>query len=305
MQLWFSRGSEISIRDQLQTQVVLGILSGELTPGQRLPSTRQLARRFHLHPNTVSAGYRQLQQGKWVEFRKGSGVYVRRQDAALRPSALALDQLITNFFRSARKSGIPLAQVQSRLRHWLEMQPPDHYLLIEKDEALAHIIAAEIRQVVALPVTACRDDKVSVDQMLVGAIPVALAMSAPAVRESLPAHAELLVLELRSASNSLAAYLPAPPGSLIGVASGWPTFLKTARTMLIAAGFDPDCLVLRDSSQIHWQRGLKQCAVVISDTLTGQQLDGTCRVITFSLLADSSLKELREYQRFLQDPLGP
>ena len=60
MQLWFSRGSKISIRDQLQTQVILGILSGELGPGQRLPSTRELARRFHLHPNTVSAGYRQL-----------------------------------------------------------------------------------------------------------------------------------------------------------------------------------------------------------------------------------------------------
>jgi GntR family transcriptional regulator len=305
MQLWFSRGGEISIRDQLQTQVILGILSGELEPGQRLPSTRELARRFHLHPNTVSAGYRQLQQGKWVEFHKGSGVYVRRPDAARRPSALELDQLITDFFRSARKTGIPLAQVHGRLRHWLEMQPPDHYLLIEKDDALARIIAEEIRQVVNLPVTACAYDNVSVDKMLVGSIPVALAMSAPAVRETLAADAELLVLQLRSAGNSLAAYLPARSGSLIGVASGWPTFLKTARTLLIAAGFEPDCLVLRDTSQANWQRGLKQCAVVISDTLTGQRLDGTCRVITFSLLADSSLKELREYQRFIQDPLGP
>jgi DNA-binding transcriptional regulator YhcF (GntR family) len=79
MQLWFSRGSEISIREQLATQVVLGILSGELAPGQRLPSTRELARRFRLHPNTISAGYRQLERNKWVEFRKGSGIYVRTQ----------------------------------------------------------------------------------------------------------------------------------------------------------------------------------------------------------------------------------
>jgi GntR family transcriptional regulator len=60
MRLWFSRGSEISIRDQLATQIMLSILSGELTPGQRLPSTREFARRFHLHANTISAGYRQL-----------------------------------------------------------------------------------------------------------------------------------------------------------------------------------------------------------------------------------------------------
>jgi GntR family transcriptional regulator len=77
MQLWFSRQSDISIREQLATQIVLAIVSGELTPGQRLPSTRELARRFRLHPNTVSAGYKQLEKSNWLEFRKGSGVYVR------------------------------------------------------------------------------------------------------------------------------------------------------------------------------------------------------------------------------------
>ena len=74
MRLWFSRASEISIRDQLVTQIVLSILSGDLAPAQRLPSTRELARRFHLHPNTISAGYRQLAHQNWVEFRKGSGI---------------------------------------------------------------------------------------------------------------------------------------------------------------------------------------------------------------------------------------
>jgi GntR family transcriptional regulator len=53
MQLWFSRRSDVSLRDQLVTQIILGILGRELAPGERLPSTRQLARRFRLHPNTV------------------------------------------------------------------------------------------------------------------------------------------------------------------------------------------------------------------------------------------------------------
>src|SRR6516162_3100320 len=77
MQFWFARAGEVSIREQLVMQVILGILSDDLSPGQRLPSTRELARRFHLHPNTISAGYRQLERDKWVEFRHGSGVYVR------------------------------------------------------------------------------------------------------------------------------------------------------------------------------------------------------------------------------------
>ena len=70
MRLWFSRASEISIRDQLVTQIVLSILSGDLAPGQRLPSTRELARRFHLHPNTISAGYRQLAHQNWWNSAK-------------------------------------------------------------------------------------------------------------------------------------------------------------------------------------------------------------------------------------------
>ena len=145
MQLWFARGSEVIIREQLVTQVILGILSDDLAPGQRLPSTRELARRFRLHPNTVSAGYRQLERERWVEFRHGSGVYVRERKPELAPSsALALDQLIAKLFRSARKLGAPLSTVRSRLRQWLELQPPDHFLLIEPEEELRRIVAKEI-----------------------------------------------------------------------------------------------------------------------------------------------------------------
>ena len=87
MQLWFARGSEVTIREQLVTQVILGILSDDLAPGQRLPSTRELARRFRLHPNTVSAGYRQLERERWVEFRHGSGVYVRDEKIVFHSAA--------------------------------------------------------------------------------------------------------------------------------------------------------------------------------------------------------------------------
>ena len=77
MRLWLNRTGEVSLREQLITQVVLGILCKELLPGQRLPSTRELARRFGIHANTASAAYRELEHEGWLEFRHGSGVYVR------------------------------------------------------------------------------------------------------------------------------------------------------------------------------------------------------------------------------------
>src|SRR5215469_10599624 len=76
VRLWFSPESEVPIYRQLVTQVVLAILSGDLKPGERLPSTRELARRFRVHPNTISAGYRQLVREGWAEYRHGSGVFV-------------------------------------------------------------------------------------------------------------------------------------------------------------------------------------------------------------------------------------
>src|ERR1700752_1997774 len=159
MQLWFARGSEVSIREQLVTQVILGILGDDLAPGQRLPSTRDLARRFQLHPNTVSAGYRQLQRERWVEFRRGSGVYVRASKPEIQPTpALALDQMIAGLFRTARKLGVSLPQLRTRLRQWLELQPPDYFLLIEPDEQLRRILAAEISGAVNFPVKSCGID---------------------------------------------------------------------------------------------------------------------------------------------------
>ena len=77
MRLWLNHTGEVSLREQLVTQVTLAILCRELVPGERLPSTRELARRFNIHANTASAAYKQLEQEGWLEFRHGSGVFVR------------------------------------------------------------------------------------------------------------------------------------------------------------------------------------------------------------------------------------
>src|SRR5690349_4606011 len=102
MRLWISHTSDIPIREQLGTQIVLGIVSADLKPGARLPSTRELARRFRIHANTVSATYRDLEKAGWLELRRGSGVYIRSQSNGPLAAELSLDYLIGELFRSAR-----------------------------------------------------------------------------------------------------------------------------------------------------------------------------------------------------------
>jgi DNA-binding transcriptional regulator YhcF (GntR family) len=304
MQLWFARGSEVSIREQLATQVVVAILSDDLAPGQRLPSTRELARRFRLHANTVSAGYRQLERERWVEFRRGSGVYVRtnKPEAPL-SDGLALDQMIARLLASTRKLGIPLSDLRTRLRKWIELQPPDHFVLIEPDAELRQILVAEIKSVVNFSVVGCGFDDCA--KAAEGGIAVALPNRIAKVRELLPPGAELLTLQVRSVPASLGQWLPAPSGTLVGIASRWPEFLKIARAVLNAAGFHPDSLVFRDAREANWKRGLNQTAAVVCDSLTARQLPAGCRAIPFPVLSETSTADLRRCEEFVSQPLVP
>lgn len=287
------------------TQIVLGILSDDLSPGQRLPSTREMARRFRVHANTVSAAYRQLEEERWVEFRHGSGIYIRRTKPQVAlSSALTLDQLIASLFRSAREAGATLAAVRSRLKQWLALQPPDHFLLIEPDTELRQIVVAEIQQAVTLPVAAYGMEACGSPEKLAGAIAVVLPSKAEKVRKALPPGTECLALRLSSVTRSIAPWLPARFDALVGIASRWPDFLKSARTVLVAAGIDPDGLLLRDARQPGWEKGLQQTAAVVCDSYTAAKVPKPCRVIPFPLLAESSLAELRAYQEFVTRPLS-
>jgi DNA-binding transcriptional regulator YhcF (GntR family) len=304
MQLWFSRKSPVTLREQLVTQIILAILSDDLRPGQRLPSTRELARRFHLHPNTISSGYRQLQREHWLEFRKGSGVYVAesKPQGAQSPEH-ALDLLVTDLISSARLLGISMSAIRSRLRHWFELQPPDHFLLVEPDEELRRILTVEIAQAVALPVKSASPREAQHPEDRGGAMIVRLAHKEKPARAASPEAANEITLQVRSVPASLANWLPAPPGILIGVASSWPGFLKMARTMLVAAGLDPDTLIFRDARKSNWQRGLKETAAVVCDVATAAQLPSKPYVLQFPLIAEASLAELKRCEQFLRNPL--
>ena len=144
MRLWLSKNSEVPIREQLVTQIVLGIVSNDLKISERLPSTRDLARRYEIHANTVSAAYRELARRGWVEFRKGSGVYVRERADGKLEQQLALDQLVSRFFRNLREEGHTLADIQDAVRRAFSLQRPDRFVLLESDPELREILVAEI-----------------------------------------------------------------------------------------------------------------------------------------------------------------
>jgi GntR family transcriptional regulator len=278
---------------------VLGIVSWDLKPGQKLPSTRELARRFNIHSNTVSAAYRDLVERGWVELRKGSGIYVREHRSDHLPDAgLGLDQLINAFLQAAREHGYSLGEIQTRIKRLLELQPPDHFLVIESDKELREILVAEIKEATGFRVSGASPEACADASKLAGAQAVALyGQEGERVRAALPPGTNCLLLHSRSVPASMQGREPPPPDALVAVVSHWPEFLRWARTMLVAAGIDPTALSFRDARERGWHRGLRSSAFVITDALTATQLPKDCDVRVFRLIADSSLEELNQLVR--------
>lgn len=293
MRLWFSSSSEVPVYRQLVTQVTLAILSGELRPGDRLPSTRELARRFGLHPNTISAGYRELERTGWTEQRHGSGVYVRARKQAPTTAEQVLEERFGGFLRDMRELKIGDETIRRKLAEWAAAPRPERLVLVDPDSEAREILLEELKALVSVPVSACG---VEAGGRQNGSPAVYLCRPSQEnkVRAALWAGAELVVLPIRSANNWLAPWLPAPQGHLVGVVSRWPEFLSTARTMLIAAGLPAEALLFRDARDTDWRRGLSQAAIILCDTATAKlpELAGKKQVVVFPIVADSLKAEV-------------
>jgi DNA-binding transcriptional regulator YhcF (GntR family) len=308
MRLWLNRSADVPLREQLITQVMLAILTREVLPGQRLPSTRELARRFGIHPNTASAAYRQLEQEGWLELRHGSGVFVSstRPTEAINPDVapeLMVDQLILELAVRARKLGASDKLLRARLLRWLSFEPPARWLVIEPDPELCRIVTLEMEENLALPVSGCEPAHCASPEMLDRSIPVVLPSKAEAVRKLLPAGTDLTILQVQAITPALQAklqrYLPEHSTDLVGIASRWSQFQQLASIMVIAAGLAQENLLVRDATQPDWKRGLEATTGVICDVVVAQELPKRCFPIVFRLISDASLDQLRAMETAL------
>jgi len=304
MQIWLSKGSDVPLREQLTAQIKLAILSQDLKPGQKLPSTREIARRFKIHSNTVSAAYRELSESGWVDMRAGSGIYVRKFKSENTIEAqLDLDNLIVECLQVARRKGFSLADIQSRIRHWMRLQPPDHFLVIDPDPGLRAILIAEMKAATGFRVEGVGMDDCANPGVLVGAVPVALHVQAEIVTAALPPKMACLLIHTRSAPETLKDEKRPSRSDLITVVSHWPDFLRYAHSVLAAVKIDPDSLSFRNAAEKGWERGLRASSFVITDAATAARMPPGVRVRVFRVIADSSLSELRNYvERFLTRP---
>lgn len=110
--------SGIPFYRQIIDQVKTAIATGDLGPGYKLPTVRQLAVELSINPNTVSRAYTELELTGLVETQMGSGTFVShrevKQDDVERQRML--DQICQELLSRASSYGFTLDDIMKNLK---------------------------------------------------------------------------------------------------------------------------------------------------------------------------------------------
>ena len=108
----------VPVYRQVIDQVRGAIAGGQLTPGDQLPTVRQLAVDLAINPNTVVRAYRELELGGLLETHQGTGTFIsaqkiRRADAE---RGRQLAQIATDSVSRAGAAGFTVDELIEELR---------------------------------------------------------------------------------------------------------------------------------------------------------------------------------------------
>ena len=292
VKLWISKNSEVTVHEQLVTQIRLGIASRDLSPSEKLPSTREIARRFKIHQNTVSAAYRQLAGEGLVNFRMGSGVYVNDTGSGGEDS-ITVERLLGEFVSRAAVLGLTRDNIRAAVRKWLDADHVGEVLVVEPDKALREILVEEIRAAIGGAVSGISLENFKAERIAAQVRITALFDEKEKLNALLPPGISCLYLDVNSVPLTMAGSERPSRADLVAVVSAWRHFSVLAKLFLLAASIDPDALIIRSTDDENWREGLEAAALIVCDSHAATHFDGDERVRTFRLVADSSLEHLR------------
>ena len=113
--------SGVPVYRQIIDQILGGIASGALSPGDQLPTVRQLAVELTVNPNTVVRAYRELEIRGVLSTQQGVGTFittlpVNPGDAERQRQ---LDQLVGSLMARAGAAGFTADDIVGRIKEFL------------------------------------------------------------------------------------------------------------------------------------------------------------------------------------------
>lgn len=118
--------SPTPLYEQIASRIRVAVASGELDPGQSLPSVRQLATTLRINPATVVQAYRELETDGFVERRHGAGTFIRdvpsgrKRDERVRKA----EELVQRLLDDAARLGVNGSDLRAALDRHINRKRP-------------------------------------------------------------------------------------------------------------------------------------------------------------------------------------
>lgn len=120
--------SGVPMYRQIQDQILFGIASGQLTPGEQLPTVRALAVDLKVNPNTVIKAYSELERDGILTTEQGTGTFIAasaRPPIATDERETKLTGLCVEFMAQAARYGFSAKETITVLHKLLEGKTND------------------------------------------------------------------------------------------------------------------------------------------------------------------------------------
>jgi DNA-binding transcriptional regulator YhcF (GntR family) len=291
MKISLSKTSEVPLRQQLTEQIVFLITTGQLRPGEELPSVRALARQTKVHYNTVSEAYQDLVRREWLSRQRGSRLVVGSLPGSKEKPSTNLDDVINSTIQRAKELGYSLQQLTERVRERLAAHPPDHILVVEEEPALCQIVREELRNAINLPIETCTPTEFAKNPSLaIGAQVIAPSHTIQHLVSLFPQSRPFLPITYSSANEHIDLIHRLKSASVVGLVSVSESLLKTARGLfapVIGTRHTMQEFLMRKQSRIE----LGGVDVVFCDTVA-KSLMKHRKSIHYRLLAEECIKDL-------------
>lgn len=104
--------SEVPLWEQLSASIRSGAIAGRLTPGERLPSARELAASLDINVHTVLRAYQLMRDEGLIDLRRGRGAIVTARRHDYGELTTAIGHVVTE----ARARGISATALAALIR---------------------------------------------------------------------------------------------------------------------------------------------------------------------------------------------
>ncbi len=108
--------ANVPIYLQIMREIKRAVVTGELKPGDRLPSVRERAEALTVNPNTVQRAYQELEREGVSETRRGTGSFIVERNELIGELRVEMaGTVITAFIEGMRSLGFADGAMVERL----------------------------------------------------------------------------------------------------------------------------------------------------------------------------------------------